>query len=118
MPLDAAGERRLYDLLSGHPYLTRRALYQVASGRGTSAALFRDPAGDRGPFGDHLRYHLFRMQGQPELVQGLLQVLREGRCSDDTIFWRLQGAGLVRGEATKAEMRNQLYAEFFSTYLR
>lgn len=118
IPLDAAGERQLYELLGGHPYLTRRALYQVASGRSTSAALFRDAAAERGPFGDHLRYHLFRMQGQPELVHGLLQVLQQRRCANDTVFWRLQGAGLVRGEAASAQVRNQLYTAFFGAHLK
>jgi hypothetical protein len=117
-PLEPAGERQLYELLGGHPYLTRRALYQIASGRSTSEVLFRDAAGERGPFGDHLRYHLFRMNGQPDLVQGLLQVLNQGRCNDDTVFWRLHGAGLVRGDCQSARMRNRLYAEFFGRHLK
>lgn len=117
-PLDANGEQQLYALLGGHPYLTRRALYQLASGRSSAAALFRDAAAERGPFGDHLRYHLFRLHGQPELVHGLLQVLQHGRCADDTVFWRLQGAGLVRGEAASARVRNQLYAAFFGAHLK
>jgi hypothetical protein len=118
LPLDVAGEARLNRLLGGHPYLTRRALYLLASGRSAAEALFAEATTERGPFGDHLRYHLFRMQGQPELVQGLVQVLEQGRCGDETVFWRLHGAGLVRGEAQSARMRNQLYAEFFGTHLR
>ncbi len=117
-PLDQAGEHALYTLLAGHPYLTRRALYQIAGGRSTDAALFADAAAERGPFGDHLRYHLFRLNGQPELVQGLLQVLGQGRCGDEVVFWRLHGAGLVRGEFQRARMRNRLYAEFFGAHLR
>jgi hypothetical protein len=116
--LDAMGEQQLYELLGGHPYLTRRALYQIASGQSTSAALLAEAAAERGPFGDHLRYHLFRLNGQPELVQGLLQVLNQGRCADDTVFWRLHGAGLVRGEVQRARMRNRLYAAFFTTHLK
>jgi hypothetical protein len=117
-PLDVAGEGQLNDLLGGHPFLTRRALYQVASGRNTEQALFGQAAAERGPFGDHLRYHLFRLHGQPELVQGLVQVIGQGRCDDETVFWRLHGAGLVRGEFQRARMRNHLYASFFGTHLR
>jgi hypothetical protein len=117
-PLDPAGERQLYELVGGHPYLTRRAFYQLAGTPGMREALFRDAAAERGPFADHLRYHLFRMNDQPELVQGLLQVLQHGRCNDDTVFWRLHGAGLVRGEFQNARMRNRLYAEFFGMQLR
>jgi len=117
-PLDPAGAARLNNLLSGHPYLTRRALYLLASGRSTTEALFSQAAAERGPFGDHLRYHLFRMNGQPELVQGLLQVLQQSRCDDERVFWRLHGAGLVRGEFQSARPRNQLYGEFFSKHLK
>jgi ribosomal protein L29 len=117
-PLDAANERQLNGLLGGHPYLTRRALYQLASGASTTEALFGQAAAERGPFGDHLRYHLFRLHGQPELVRGLVQVLEQSRCDDETVFWRLHGAGLVRGELQRARMRNQLYAAFFDTHLR
>ena len=117
-PLDAAGEAQLNGLLGGHPYLTRRALYQLASGRSTTEALFGQAAAERGPFGDHLRYHLFRLHGQAELVRGLVQVLEQGRCDDETVFWRLHGAGLVRGEFQRARMRNQLYATFFGTHLK
>jgi hypothetical protein len=117
-PLDLVQEQQLYELLGGHPYLTRRALYLLASGRSTSESLFGQAAAERGPFGDHLRYHLFRLHGQPELVRGLVQVLEQGRCSDEAVFWRLHGAGLVRGEFEHALMRNQLYAAFFGTHLK
>ena len=41
-------------LLGGQSYL-------VASGRMSAADLFTHAADDGGPFGDHLRYHLFRL---------------------------------------------------------
>lgn len=118
VPLDTAGLARLNELLGGHPYLTRRALYLLASGAQTAATLFANAAAEHGPFGDHLRYHLFRLHGHAELVSGMIQVLRAGRCDDEKVFWRLQGAGLVRGEARQTQMRNQLYASFFDAHLR
>src|SRR5205823_3901223 len=54
-PLDAGQERRLFDLLGGHPYLTRRAMYLVASGQIAADQLFAHAADVDGPFGDHLR---------------------------------------------------------------
>jgi hypothetical protein len=117
-PLTMVGVGQLIQLLGGHPYLTRKALYLLANGRSTPAALFAETATKRGPFGDHLRYHLFRLHGQPELIQGLLQVLQHGRCADEIVFWRLHGAGLVRGEPERARARNQLYATFFGTHLK
>ncbi len=112
-PLNPDQERQLLDLLGGHPYLTRRALYHIAGGHGSAADLFRDAADDRGPFGDHLRYHLFRLHDKPELVQGLRQALGSNTCPDETIYWRLRGAGLVRRAGRAVLPRCRLYADYF-----
>ena len=92
-PLTSAEEQQLMALLSGHPYLVRRALYQVASGQMSSTALFAEATDDRGPFGDHLRNQLFRLHGKPELIEGLRQVIQNHTCSDTQVFFRLRGAG-------------------------
>lgn len=116
-PLRPEEERRLMELLNGHPYLVRRALYLIASGRITAAQLFRAATEDRGPFGDHLRYHLFRLHEKPTLVESLRQIIRHNSCADDLIFFRLHGAGLVRREGGKELPRCQLYANFFREHL-
>jgi hypothetical protein len=116
-PLGAAEEDKLMQLLSGHPYLVRRALYLVASRRVTAADLFSNSTADRGPFGDHLRYHLFRMHDKKELVQGLLQIIHHKTCQDEGVFFRLRGAGLIRGERHSAIPRCQLYADYFKDHL-
>lgn len=117
-PLSARDEGRLDALLGGHPYLTRRALYLVAAGRTTAAELFDTAADERGPLGDHLRYHLFRLHGRPELARALLQVIRSGVCDDEHIFFRLRGAGLVRRAGRAVTPRCPLYASYFAEHLR
>ena len=117
-PLTPPQVQQLMALLGGHPYLTRRALYLVASGQMAVASLFSDAAADRGPFGDHLRYHLFRMNDKKDLIQGLLQVIRNQSCPDERVFFRLRGAGLVRRERQTVLPRCQLYAEYFQEHLR
>jgi AAA-like domain len=104
-------------LLGGHPFLTRRALYLVAKQQLSFAGLFETAADDRGPFGDHLRNHLFRMNDKPELVAGMLQVIRQQTCPDERIFFRLRGAGLVQREGQKVVPRCQLYAAYFQERL-
>ena len=47
-PFTAADENRLFALLGGQPYLVRQALYLVASGQLTSAALFANASNERG----------------------------------------------------------------------
>jgi hypothetical protein len=116
-PLSPADEQQLMALLNGHPYLVRRALYLIASQRLTLQELLDHATDDRGPFGDHLRYHLFRLHNKSELVEGLRNVIRNQRCQDDLTFFRLRGAGLVRREGKKELMRCALYEDYFREHL-
>lgn len=116
-PLTEDQLRQLYDLLCGHPYLTRRALYLLASKRTTFAEMIANACEDDGPFGDHLRNHLFRMNNQDKLKAGLVQVIKNQRCSDEHIFFQLRGAGLVKRVANAVIPRNPLYAEYFKKRL-
>lgn len=117
-PFAGEDEGRMVRLLGGHPYLTRRALYLVAKGNSTAAALFEQSRDERGPFGDHLRYHLFRMHDQADLVEGMKQVIRQHTCADERIFFRLRGAGLVRKEGPAVLPRCQLYGDYFGEHLK
>lgn len=117
-PLSRAQVQQLMGLLNGHPYLVRRALYLVASGQMVAEALFAEAVEDRGPFGDHLRHHLFRMNDKKDLIQGMLQVIRNQTCPDERVFFRLRGAGLVQRQRQTVLPRCQLYAEYFQEHLR
>jgi hypothetical protein len=57
--------------------LTRKALYMVASQTPLIKVddLFAQATSDSGPFGDHLRYYLLRLQGKSELLAALQQVI-------------------------------------------
>lgn len=108
---------KLQRLLAGHPYLTRRALYLIASNAMTISELLNEATEEKGPFGDHLRWHLFRIYDKPHLVQGFLQVIKKQNCPDERIFFRLRGAGLVRREGKQVLPRCQLYARYFQEHL-
>ena len=110
-------EQQLVALIGGHAYLVRRALYLVASERISAADLFAHATDDRGPFGDHLRYRLFHLQGKDELMQGFREVIRYNKCQDEKVFWRLRGAGLVRRAGMAVVPRCELYADFFREHL-
>lgn len=112
-PLTAVQERQLMTLLNGHPYLVRRALYLITSQQLSVETLCEDATADGGPFGDHLRYHLFRIYDKQDLVQGLLQVIRENICPDERVTRLLIAAGLVRREEQRVVPRCQVYANYF-----
>jgi hypothetical protein len=113
VPLSSEQVATLSELLGGHPYLTRKALYLTASKRTAFEGIVKEAGEDEGPFGDHLRNHLFRMSDHQELKSGLMQVIKHQRCSDEHIFFRLRGAGLVRRIGNDVLPRNTLYAEYF-----
>lgn len=117
-PLNHAEEQRLVSLLCGQPYLTRRALYLIATGRLSVQELFATAHDERGPFGDHLRYHLFRVHNKEELVRGLCDALLRHTCADEHLFFRLRGAGLVKRDGKAVQPRCQLYADFFREHLK
>jgi hypothetical protein len=116
-PFEPAQERQLMELLSGHPYLVRRSLYLVASQQCTVADLFAHATDDRGPFGDHLRYHLFRISDRQDLLQGLRQVIQNQTCSDARVLRLLSAAGLVYRDNQTVVPRCRLYAEYFGERL-
>lgn len=111
---------KLMELFGGQPFLVRRSLFLVANGL-TVKGLFDSAASDSGPFGDHLKRHLFRLHGNKDLTDGLLQVLGMKRCEDD-VFYRLQSAGLVKrvkdeGGRTLTMPRCGIYEQFFKEHL-
>jgi hypothetical protein len=119
-PLDAADVDRLYRLVGGHPYLTRKALYMAAGSTPTCsvADLFATAQDDGGPFGDHLRDYLLRLQRKQDLIPLLRQVIDGRTLSDELAIYRLQALGLVRREGHKVTPRCDLYGAYFRERLR
>ena len=116
-PISSEQVTDITNLLGGHPYLTRKALYLIASKRSSFDHILKNASEDDGPFGDHLRNHLFRMSDHQDLKSGLNQIIKHQRCSDEHVFFRLRGAGLVRRVGNAILPRNSLYAAYFKKRL-
>ena len=116
-PLAPGPLAQLMALLHGHPYLVRRALYLVAGGQMPVDQVLEQAASDYGPFGDHLRYHLFRIVDNKALRAGLRQVIRSNRCDDEKTSRLLIAAGLARLEDGAVLPRCTLYASYFGEHL-
>ena len=103
-----------YELLAGHPFLTRLAYYRLSTGQSPSfKALDESAAEPDGPFGDHLRAMLVLLQQQPGLLEAMRQVIAHGSVPNDEIYYRLHGAGLARRQDRRVNPANLLYARFF-----
>lgn len=110
-------QKALMELVQGHPYLIRRALYLIATQEYTVDKLFTDATEDKGPFGDHLRSLLWLLHTHdPSLRKAFRDVIDHHRC-DEALFFRLRGAGLVRRQQKRIIPRCPLYADFFQRYL-
>lgn len=107
----------LLDLLGGHPYLTRKALYTLVTEPMTWAELSRVADDDHGPFGEHLRRYYWLLRDEPDLRAALRQVIRRERCDDDLLFFRLLRAGLVKGSGDVCMYRCGLYRRYFEDKL-
>jgi hypothetical protein len=116
-PLTQDEQRQLTDLLRGHPYLIRRALYLIAGRRFTLAGLLSGAAADSGPFDTHLSYYLMRLHEQKDLAQGMLQIIRSHTCAEERVCERLVSMGLARRDRGTMWPRCRLYAEYFEERL-
>ncbi|HEX3552343.1 MAG TPA: AAA-like domain-containing protein [Thermoanaerobaculia bacterium] len=118
-PLTDQGELyTLWRLVGGQPYLLRQALYDIQSNRHTLNELSASAADDRGPFGDHLRRHLWVLCQNPRLLKSLKQILHRSSCENEMDFQRLLAAGLVRGhDRREASLRCNLYYDYFRRHI-
>jgi serine/threonine protein kinase len=116
-PLTQAEIGDLMNLLSGHPFLTRLALYQVTLGKIDMPALLNQATEDTGPFGEHLRHYLLRVLAQPELKRALGQIAQRQTYEENHIFHRLKEAGLIKKVGRRVVFRNNLYDHYFKERL-
>jgi len=105
-------------LLGGHPFLVRKALYELVAWQRTPAQIFSTSTDDDGPFGDHLRFYMLAFRESPDLCGAMRAVLDGAPCPDDLSFYRLRSAGLVRGpDRLHATARCGLYSKYFGAHL-
>ncbi|HEY5961822.1 MAG TPA: AAA-like domain-containing protein [Polyangiaceae bacterium] len=117
--MDEFSRNWLMALLGGHPYLTRRALYLIATDQWKVS---RNPntdelIGPASPFSDHLRHYLLQLQSRSRLAVELKRALSGQACSSPLLFSYLHGAGLLSGSHTDPSPRCVLYEHFFRSVL-
>lgn len=115
---DPARLHRLYNLLAGHPYLTRQAFYALAKHPLSTDTLLAGALDEDGPFAEHLHRYLWRFYEEPELGRAMKEVISTHACQDAMLFYQLRAAGLVRGEDKwHTQPRCELYAQYFGRHV-
>lgn len=116
---DATAVRQLMEMVGGHPYLVRLALYHIARGEGTLAQLLADAPTDSGLYSDHLRRLLWTLEQYPELGQAAATVMASSEpiALDPTLTFRLRGLGLVHSHGHQVTSRCNLYRQYLRKHL-
>src|SRR5262249_778664 len=109
---------RFIELVSGHPFLIRRALHEMVTQHWAISALEAKADDDAGIFGDHLRRMLVLLARDPALTEVVRGILRGEPCATNESFYRLRSGGLIAGTSTSdVHPRCQLYASFLARHL-
>jgi hypothetical protein len=116
-PLNPAEITDLMNLLNGHPFLTRLALYQLTLGKIDMSSVLAQATEDTGPFGEHLRHYLLRVLSKPELKGALTEIAQRQTHEENQLFHRLKEAGLVKKVGKQVIFRNNLYDRYFKERL-
>lgn len=117
-PLEAGEVTDLMDLVGGHPFLVRLALYILVT-EGLSIQRLEEVAMlDGGPFSPYLRQYLSLLLQDSELSATLRQVLDGRGCDNESHFQQLWKLGVIRGETREqGEIRCRLYYNYFRSRL-
>ena len=111
--------QRLYALLNGHPYLTRRVLSEMRAHSMNIDELEKQAERSEGVFGDHLRRLLASLTHNAELTDIVRAMLNGQSCASEEAFYRLRSAGILTGATPEdSDWRCPLYAAYFKRHLK
>ena len=108
----------LHTLIGGQPFLTRRALDTLATGKMDFSALTAQATRDDGPFADHLKRLLISVSSLPPVAEYARELLSGEVPADQDAFYRLLAAGIVRASpGGQPQFRCALYREYLQQHL-
>ncbi|MFM9103396.1 MAG: AAA-like domain-containing protein, partial [Cyanobium sp.] len=118
LQLSEAELAQLRELVGGHPYLVRKALYELANGLPFARFLAEAPT-EGGVYGDHLRGILKAVEDHPELGEALRQVVNSAEpvmLRSEQAF-KLESLGVLVPEGKLVRPRCRLYASYLADRL-
>ncbi len=116
---NASPIERLMDMVGGHPYLVRLALYVIARRDKTLTELLREAPTEAGLYGDHLRRHLWNLEQHPVLAAAVRQLVQsDGPVRlESVVAFQLHSMGLVDLLGNEVTFRSELYRVYFGDRL-
>jgi len=111
---------KLMNLVGGHPYLVRLAMYHIARQDVTLDQVVEAGATETGIYSDHLRRHLWNLEKYPELLAAMKEVVlaENGVRLRSQLAFKLNSMGLVKLSGNESTSRSYLYHQYFWEALR
>lgn len=111
--------QQLMDLLGGHPYLVRLALYYLSQKSLSLDDFFRVAPTDEGPYAYHLQQHLELLRTTKELGEVMLQMMVSSTPIqiDSRLGFQLDSRGLIRRQGNAVLPLCDLYRHYFHQHL-
>ncbi|MCG8368279.1 MAG: AAA-like domain-containing protein [Pseudanabaenales cyanobacterium] len=111
---------RLMEMVGGHPYLVRVALYQIAKHTKSLEQVLVEAPTEAGIYGDHLRRHLWNLEQHPDLLNAIRQTAATNSPVrlESIQGFKLNGMGLVDLQKNDVTLRYDLYRRYFRDRLR
>ncbi len=110
---------QLIGIVDGHPYLLRKALYEIARGSLNLEQFLQMAPTEEGIYGDHLRRHLFNLTADDNLEAAMKQVIASSdpvRLEANLAF-KLRSLGLVKLRGNDVIPLCNLYRLYFKDRL-
>jgi AAA-like domain/TIR domain len=110
---------QLMEMVGGHPYLVRVALYHLAKGDLSLAEFSETAHTESGLYRDHLHYKLWKLKQYPELAEAMKEAIASSTPIrlDPTLGLKLDSMGLVKLKDNTITPRYQLYRQYFQNFL-
>jgi len=109
---------RLYALIAGQPFLTRRGLDALATGKYDFDSFFAEADRDDGPFNDHLKRILVSVSNLPAVQEYVIALLQGQPASNRDAYYRLLSAGILKQTRDgQAVFRCELYERYLRRHL-
>jgi hypothetical protein len=99
--------------IGGHPYLIRKALYEIANQGISMNDFLKNAAQDGSYFQDHLNTNLQYLQKNPDKLDALRKILNGQPTQDHLACEALRAIGLVRGTSPNYYISFKLYDDYF-----
>jgi hypothetical protein len=109
----------LIEMVDGHPYLLRKALYEIARCYLTVDQFLQIAPTEEGIYGDHLRHHLINLTADANLEAAMKQVIASSNPVrlEANLAFKLRSRGLVKLRGNDVIPLCNLYRLYFKDRL-